>query len=278
MSVFSANPYYHKSIESIIAAFGAFFSGIKINKLNDDGTRGQIIEVPIAYGPKNKWLERINARPDPAGAPNIQISVPRLSYEITDYHYDAERKIGYKGYYNTGMLNGHPTRLFNPVPYDVAFSLVSFTKDQGTALQILEQILPYFSPAITMTIQVLPEFNIMKDVSVVLKGVTIDDTYESGPDSLRTVLQTFSFDAKIDLFGPVTVGHDVIKQTFATINTNSAIVAEPATASAPAVVGAVLGAPTDTNTQTVVPSSANAIDNPTITSTWTQTPPVPKIP
>lgn len=251
MSVFSNTPYYHKSIEALIAAFGAFFTGMRIQKFNDDGSRAQVIEVPIAYGPRNKWLERIHAQPDPANGANVQTTVPRLAYEITDYRYDSTRKVGYKGYYNRATLeNGQPTKVFNPVPYDISINLVSFTKDQGTALQILEQILPYFSPSITMSVALLPELGVMKDVPIVLKSVSTEDNYESGPDSLRTVLQTFEFLAKVDLFGPIDMKKGIIKTTLVDI-------------------GNMNEHQMELNTQAVNPLSAKETDTYTIDETWT---------
>lgn len=251
MTVFSNTPYYHKSIEALITAFGSFFTGINVTRANADGTTAQTIIVPIGYGPRNKWLERIHAQPDPASGPNVQVTMPRLSYEITDYKYDSSRKIGYKGAYNNATTDaGYPTRIFNPVPYDISFQLASFTKDQGMALQILEQILPYFAPSITLSVNVLPEFNMMKDIPIVLKSVNVDDTYEGGTDSLRTVIQTFEFVAKIDLFGPIDTKRGVIKTTLVDIG------------------GMDPQADWERNTQAVNPAEANKEDTYTINEQW----------
>lgn len=210
MSVFSENPYYHETIKRFIVAFGSFFSGITLETCKD-GTTVQSIRVPIKYGPKNKWLELLNQRPDHE-AVGVQVTLPRLSFEIIDYKYDAARKIGTAGNRVVGRLDGGGgAKVFNPVPYDLSVTMYSYTKDQDDALKILEQVLPYFAPHVNIEVDILPQFNMRKSIPIVLNNVEVSDNYEGSTDSLRTVLQTFNFTAKLDLFGPLYTSRKIIE-------------------------------------------------------------------
>jgi hypothetical protein len=222
MTIFSNNPYYHKTIESLITNFGAFFSGIQVRKNNPNGSKTTQISVPIAYGPGSKWMERIRAQPNPSTGQNIQITVPRLAFEITDYRYDSARKIGTLGNYTKMTLeNGQAVKVFNPVPYDISIQLMSITNDQDTSFQILEQILPYFAPTMSLLVKSVPELNIIKQVPLTLNNVSNNDTYDSSPDEFRFVTQTFNFLAKVDMFGPIMKPTGDIKNTLVDVG-NSA--------------------------------------------------------
>lgn len=209
MSVFSENPYYHQSIKSLIIGFGSLFTDLTINKFDATGTKQQSIRVPIAYGPKNKWLSRLHEDPDLYN--NVEIVLPRMSFEISDYRYDASRKIGTVGSSITGTVGKGRAKLYNPVPYDITIQLYSMTKTQEDGLQILEQILPYFAPSMNIVIEIMPVFKIKKTIPILLQGVTSEDSYEGSPDELRTVINTFTFVAQMDLFGPINVSDKVIK-------------------------------------------------------------------
>jgi hypothetical protein len=214
MTIFS-NYYYHNSIENFITAFGALFSGIKVRRLKDD-KREQEIVVPIEYGPRSKWLELVTQRPDQT-TPNLKVVLPRMSFEITDYKYDAERKVGYKGFYTKGVTDDGTSKVFNPVPYTLSVRLSSLTKDESSALQIVEQILPFFSPTLNLSIEMLPQFKLKKEVPITLLSVSVSDNYDGSVNDQRQVIQTFEFNAKLDLFGPVIPRNSIIKNTQANI-------------------------------------------------------------
>jgi hypothetical protein len=202
MGLFNQNPFYHETIRKFIIAFGHLFSGIKLLNYDNDGNLIQEIGVPISYGPKNKWLERIKSQPNPEKG-GVGLTLPRLAFEITDYRYDAQRKVGTQGNFLKGTIGENGAKLFNPVPYDVTIKLHTMTKDQDDSLKILEQILPYFSPHLMMEIEVLPTYNIKKNIPLVLNTVQVADLYDGGTDTFRSVIQTFEFTAKLDLFGPI---------------------------------------------------------------------------
>lgn len=213
--VFKNNPYYHGTIRRVITAFGQFFSGITLEYWDGDRKEKSIV-VPIAYGPKNKWLERIRATPKPE-AGGVAVTLPRMSFEIVDYRYDPQRKVGTQGSSISGNYGGGGVKLFNPVPYDLTINMYTLAKDNDDSLKILEQILPYFAPNINITVEVLPELGIKKKIPIVLNSVSTEDTYDGSPDLMRTVVQTFVFTAKVDLFGPIKTG-GVIKNSTANIS------------------------------------------------------------
>ena len=220
-SLFQDNSFYHGTIRNLITSVGQLFQGIQIQKYDAQGQKQQVIRVPCEYGPKDKWLSMLKERPDYDHG--VEITLPRLAYEIIDYRYDAARKIGTKGAYVVGNIADKRAKLFNPVPYDVHINVYSMCKDQNTSLQILEQILPYFAPSLTISMEVLPVFNLMKDIPIVLSGVTVEDSYEGSPDQLRTVVQTFSLVAQLDLFGPVNPKSSIIKHVNAGVTTTPTV-------------------------------------------------------
>jgi len=210
--IFKLQPYYHGTIRKLVIAFGNLFSGMRIERTNGAGVKQQIIDVPISYGPKNKWLRMLQERPD--YEKGLQVTQPRMSFEVVDYRFDQTRKIGTKGSYRIGTIDKMRAKVFNPVPYDVHINLYSLCDSQEESLQILEQVLPYFSPSLTISVEVIPEFGICKDIPIVLNGVDVADTYDGSPQEKRSVVQTFNFVAKLDLFGPIIHNNKIIKNVY----------------------------------------------------------------
>jgi hypothetical protein len=219
MSIFNDQPYYHETIRKLIVSFGQLFSGMQVVKRDGDGTKNQVIDVPIAYGPKNKWLGILNEDADRTN--NVKIVLPRLAFEISGYQYDASRKVGAIGSHVVGTIGTQRAKLFNPIPYDVQINLYSLAKTQEESLQILEQILPYFAPSMTVNIEILPQFNVKKDIPIVLQSVSVSDSYEGDMSDFRVVEQTFSFVAQVDLFGPIIKSEKVIKEVNVDLNTQT---------------------------------------------------------
>lgn len=217
MPLFTDQYFYHGSIRKLIVAFGELFSGMRIVKRDADGSKDQIVQVPIQYGPRHKWLTLLNTDPDRVN--NVGLITPMLAFEITDYKYDAARKVGAQGSHVLGTIGTQRAKVFNPIPYDVYINLYSLAKSQEDSLQILEQILPYFAPSMTVNIEILDQFNVMKDIPLVLQNVTVDDRYEGDMNSFRMVEQTFSFVAQLDLFGPIIKSDKIIKETKVSLDT-----------------------------------------------------------
>ncbi len=179
-------------------AFGTLFNGIEINR---DGN--EIIKVPLAYGPTQKFLARLEQQPD-LNKP-IQISLPRMSFEFTGVSYDNSRKLATTQAYAVAPRNDRKDikKMFFPVPYNMAFELNIMTLLNDDALQIVEQILPYFQPNFNLTIDLVESIGEKRDIPITLESVSFEDNYEGDYTSRRVLLYTLKFTAKTFLFGPV---------------------------------------------------------------------------
>jgi len=195
--------YYHGTIRKYIIAFGNLFNDIVIARLNTAGERIQAIEVPIAYGPKEKWLVRL--KQDPNLEQNIGITLPRIGFEIVSMAYAPQRKLA-STLQNAHLKNSDLNKLnsqYTPVPYDLNIMLSIFVKNADDGAQILEQILPYFRPEFTTNIRLIPEMNVVVDTPVVLQDVSIEDTYEGDFDTRRALVYNLNFNMKAYIYGPV---------------------------------------------------------------------------
>lgn len=213
--------FYHGIIRKTIVAFGSLFSNIKIERQLKDGTDAvaQTVKVPIAYAPKEKWLVRLEQ--DPSLENQVYTTLPRISFEITGISYDANRKLNRMNQVvcYTAAEGGNPDsykRMFAPVPYNIDISLYVLTKTQEDAMQIVEQILPYFTPEFTLSIKAVPDMNVITDIPIILNSVSSQDDYDGDFQTRRFVTYTLNFQLKINLFGPV-VGGAPIKKVFAQI-------------------------------------------------------------
>lgn len=213
MSLFKSNHYYHQTTKSFITAFGSIFDGMTIEKHNADGSKQSDYVVPIDFSPKNKWLLMIQERPD-FTTNQVQITLPRLAFEIVNMQPNLQRKFGFNGTYSVGSLTaGGRNKAFNPVPYDLTVNLYAITKDNDDMFQIVEQIIPYFQPSLTININLLPELNIHKDIPITLQSVMTEDSYTGSPDEQRTVMSTFTFSVPLYYFGPIPGRGSIIKDT-----------------------------------------------------------------
>jgi hypothetical protein len=197
--------YYHGAIRKTIIAFGRLFSDIKIARQGNDGNVAQTVAVPLAYAPKEKWLVRVDS--DPTLTNNVYTSLPRLSFEITGYHYDSSRKTNKMNQITCkdATTNASPTAktVFAPAPYNIDISLYVLTKTQEDAMQIVEQILPIFNPEYTLSINAVPEMEIVQDIPVILNSITVEDNYDGSFQERRFVVHTLTFTLKTNIYGPV---------------------------------------------------------------------------
>jgi hypothetical protein len=215
----NGNVYYHGIIRKSIVAFGRLFSDIYIDRKVGDsvnGTTAQRVQVPLAYAPKEKWIVRLEQ--DPNLENNTYTTLPRMSFEITGYRYDAARKTNRMQQIKSGAGSNQPT-VYTPVPYTLDLSLYILTKTQEDGLQIIEQILPTFTPEYTLTINTIPDMGIQNDVPIVLTSVQVEDEYDGAFQDRRFVTHTLNFEMKLNLFGPVS-DRNVITQVNANIGQN----------------------------------------------------------
>lgn len=216
----NGNVYYHGIIRKGIVAFGRLFSDIYIDRKEGDsvnGTTSQRIQVPLAYAPKEKWLVRLDS--DPNLDMNTYTTLPRMSFEIINYSYDSSRKTNrMQQIKSTGTASSVPT-VYTPVPYNVDVNLYILTKTQEDGLQIIEQILPTFTPEYTLTLNTIPSMGITTDMPILLNSVNVQDEYDGSFQERRFVTHTLGFQLKMNLFGPVT-GQGVITQVNSNIGNN----------------------------------------------------------
>tara|TARA_B100000902_G_scaffold92747_1_gene96043 strand:- start:1734 stop:2570 length:837 start_codon:yes stop_codon:yes gene_type:complete len=195
--------HYHSAIRKYIIMFGNMFNDIDVVRFNKAGESTQQIRVPIAYGPKEKFLAKL--RSDPDGRREIAMVLPRLSFEIESMLYAPERVLA-RSNKQVGKGGGNNTlrQTWTPAPYDIDMVLYGMFANNEDAVQVVEQILPYFRPEWTNSVKIVKELNQYVDVPTVLTGMTIEDTYDGDFDTRRAIIYTFQFRIKGYIFGPVT--------------------------------------------------------------------------
>jgi hypothetical protein len=215
--VLNTQRQYHKIIRKTIVAFGRLFSNIQITRESSEEADNQTINVPISYAPKEKWLVRIEEDPNLSG--HVYTTLPRLSFEITGYDYDVSRKTNRMGKINCYGSDDSRGSMFSPVPYNINITLYVLTKTQEDALQIIEQILPTFTPEYSLSINAIPEMNIIQNVPVILNSVDVSDEYDGDFQTRRFVTHTLNFTLKTNLFGNITE-QGIINDVSVNINTS----------------------------------------------------------
>ena len=200
--------FYNEIFRKTIISFGTLFNDITIKQ--EDST----VKVPLAYGPTQKFLARLEESPDLSK--RTSLTLPRMSFEFTGLNYDPSRKVTTTQQITVKDPNdGSVTKsAYMPVPYNMQFELSIMAKLNDDALQIVEQILPYFQPSYNLTVQLVSSMKEKRDIPIILENVTMDDQYEGNFTTRRVLLYTLRFSAKTYLFGPVTTAtKDIIKKT-----------------------------------------------------------------
>jgi hypothetical protein len=194
--------FYHQSIRKYVIMFGNMFNDIVVKQYNRDGTTASAIAVPIAYGPKEKFL--IRTQQDPDLDQQISIQLPRLAFEMTTLNYDGTRRFNSKGKNVVITVDKNKADYQHmPVPYDMTFNLYAYVRNADDGAQILEQIVPYFGPEWTNTVKVIPGMNLTIDIPTVLNTVSIEDTYDGSFENRRAIIYTMDFTVKGYFYGPV---------------------------------------------------------------------------
>jgi hypothetical protein len=205
--------FYHQILRKTVIAFGSLFNDITIKHTNSADEIVSVIKVPLAYGPTQKFLARLEQSPDLSNP--IQITLPRMSFEFTGLTYDTARKLTTtQTFLSKSVTDGTETKkTYMPVPYNLQFELSIMSKLNDDALQIIEQILPYFQPSYNLTVELVDEINEKRDIPIILENVTMQDEYEGNFDKRRVLIYTLRFTAKLYLFGPTsTVTKDIVKK------------------------------------------------------------------
>ena len=198
--------FYHETIRNVIVAFGTMFNNIQIVRKNNSGAVIQTMKVPLAYGPKQKFLVRLDQ--DPSASNSTAITLPRLGFEIGALSYDPVRKMNrvqkFKKVKSSSSDSNKLDTQYMPVPYTMDITLYAMAKNSDDALQIVEQILPYFQPDYTLTLNDMADMGIKKDVPIILTDVSYEDSYQGDFQARRAIIYTMSFTSKFFLYGPVT--------------------------------------------------------------------------
>ena len=204
--------FYNATIKKTVAVFGSLFNNIYVGKLIGEELKN-VVRVPLSYGPHQRFLSRIRKDVDNKKS-DVAVKLPRMSFEITSISYDA-----------TSKLNPNNNRVFDIVgdtdsktvvrqstPYILGMSLSVMARDQDSALQVLEQIIPSFSPAYTLTVKNFEGPGSKTDLPIVLNGVSMQDDYEGDFEgSRRTIIYTLEFSLKIKFIGTINNTQKIIK-------------------------------------------------------------------
>jgi len=203
--------FYNSIVRKNIIAFGTLFNNIEMK--STDPSTGEVLEtvkVPLAYGPKQKFLVRIEENTTNR---KVAITLPRLYFEMTGIDYDSTRKTSPIQKYKTIIDdNSNEVRVqYVPVPYNLSFELGVIAKSQDDALQITEQILPYFQPSFSVTLNMIPDMNEKKDIAIVLNNISYEDEWDDSFYERRYIVYTLNFTMKSYIYGPYNTA-DVIKK------------------------------------------------------------------
>lgn len=193
--------YYNEIFRKTVIAFGTLFNNIEIRRKS--GSAEEWMKVPLAYGPKQKFLARLRQVGDLTEKDAVQITLPRIAFELSGFLYDPARKVSptqvIRSVDNEGIK-----KAYMPIPYNVDFEVSIIAKNQDDGLQIIEQILPFFQPTLNITVTLNQELGEKKDFPVTLNSVSYEDDYEGDYLTRRTLIYTLSFTVKTYLYGPVT--------------------------------------------------------------------------
>ena len=193
--------FYHEIIRKTIVGFGTLFNNIYIRHLNKDGSIADETKVGLSYGPAQKFLAKIQQQAELSKS--IAITLPRMSFEMVALQYDPTRKTSVTQTFRACGDEGNVKKVYMPVPYNITFELSIYSKLNDDALQIVEQILPFFQPSFNLTIDLLDSIGEKKDIPIVMDSIDMQDDYEGDFNTRRALIYTLRFTAKTYLFGPV---------------------------------------------------------------------------
>jgi hypothetical protein len=206
--MFKNQYFYHQHVRKAIVAFGTLFNNIQVKRTDASGGIVQSLFVPLSYAPKQKFIDRIRETPDLEDSNlRYQISLPRIGFEITNFNYDASRKLMVtQNVRAVDLAENSPTGArysYVSTPYNMGISMSVFAKNQEDGLQIIEQILPYFNPDFNVTMNTIPDLGVKNDVQIILENISYSDEWEGGFDKRLSVIWDLNFTMKLNFFGYV---------------------------------------------------------------------------
>jgi hypothetical protein len=198
--------YYHETIRKYVAVFGTLFNDINIQRKNSAGIITEQIKVPIAYEAKDKLILRTRAVQADGG---VAVSLPRMGFVMNGIAYDGTRKLNTLGQVyaaNTAASTSTLMKQYNPVPYNFDFALTAMVDSSEDGAQIFEQIVPFFTPEFTVSVNLVPSMNVKPDISIILNGTTVEDSYEGDFTARREIIWSFTFQLKGYIYPDVKSG------------------------------------------------------------------------
>lgn len=194
--------FYHNTIRRFTVSFGNIFNNIYVIRYDKDGNEIQREHVPMAYGPKEKYIYRLEQNPDLTE--KIAIKLPRISYELIEVKYDATRHSAAQlKVRNASNIAGERKWSYNPLPYEFKYVVYVMGKTTDECLQIIEQIVPFFTPDHTLNIDIVPELNQKLDVPVTLESVGLEDNWDGSFQERRNIIWKLVFNLKGYLYPPI---------------------------------------------------------------------------
>jgi hypothetical protein len=194
----------HDSLRKYIIVFGTVFNDIYINRLDNNEEVRQTLKIPLTYGPKDKVLARLEQSPQMDN--QVGIVLPRISFEMTSLEYDPTRKLNTLNKLTkqsaTAGTDDEVKYQYQPVPYDMQFEMNILVKNAEDGTRIVEQIVPYFTPDFTVSVNLVPEVDNARDIPIILNSITSQDQYEGSFEQRRALIWTLSFTMKGWLYGP----------------------------------------------------------------------------
>jgi hypothetical protein len=200
--------FYHKRVRTCVALFGSMFDDMHILRTAADGKVLSQIKLPLTYAPRRNFISRLEemSRGEQSER-KVALKLPRMSFEIVSIAYDAARQLPKINQVNVASADGSRKDVFCGVPYKVGFELNIYAKSQDDALQVVEQILPYFAPQYSLSVKPFSDYpEIKEDIPITLTGVNFSDDFEGPIEQRRTIIYTLSFDMNANFYGPVKTG------------------------------------------------------------------------
>lgn len=207
--------FYHKRVRTAVSVFGSMFNNLYVLRQNSSGETISQVKVPLSYAPKRNFIARLDQMNNGEEAERrVAMKLPRMSFEITSMTYDATRQLPKVNAISKAIENSTNTRqkLYASTPYNITFQLNIYAKSQDDGLQVVEQILPYFTPQYTVTVKPFTDIpSLLEDVPITLSNVVMEDNFEGAVGDRRTIVYTLDFEMKINFHGPTDAGSKIIR-------------------------------------------------------------------
>lgn len=196
--------FYHRRVRSCVALFGSMFDNINILRTNSAGKVLSQVKVPLSYAPSRSFIERLEEMSQGEQAERrVALKLPRMSFEIVSIAYDSQRQLPKLNHFTVSDGNDRADKYYVGVPYTLSFQLSIYARSQDDALQVVEQILPYFAPQYTLSVKPFADLpDIKEDVPVSLTSVDFQDDFEGPVEQRRTIIYNLTFDMRVNFYGP----------------------------------------------------------------------------